>query len=71
MRVQSHLAGVVLGFLVLLVAVPAAAQPVGTFRWQLFPFCNVVTHRLLTEHLGITHVVAVIGPSMRGMQALQ
>ena len=28
-------------------------------------------HRLLTEHLGIDHVVAVIGPSMGGMQALQ
>lgn len=28
-------------------------------------------HRLLTEHLGISHVVAVIGPSMGGMQTLQ
>jgi homoserine O-acetyltransferase len=28
-------------------------------------------HRLLTEHLGIDHVVAVVGPSMGGMQALQ
>jgi homoserine O-acetyltransferase len=28
-------------------------------------------HRLLTEQLGITHVVTVIGPSMGGMQALQ
>jgi homoserine O-acetyltransferase len=28
-------------------------------------------YRLLTEHLGITHVVAVIGPSMGGMQTLQ
>ncbi len=28
-------------------------------------------HRLLTEHLGVKHVVAVIGPSMGGMQALQ
>ena len=28
-------------------------------------------HRLLTEHLGIYHVAAVIGPSMGGMQALQ
>ena len=28
-------------------------------------------HRLLTEHLGISHVAAVIGPSMGGMQALQ
>ena len=28
-------------------------------------------HRLLTEHLGIDHVVTVIGPSMGGMQVLQ
>jgi homoserine O-acetyltransferase/O-succinyltransferase len=28
-------------------------------------------HRLLTQHLGINHVLAVIGPSMGGMQALQ
>jgi homoserine O-acetyltransferase len=28
-------------------------------------------HRLLTEQLGITHVVTIIGPSMGGMQALQ
>src|SRR5262249_4332518 len=28
-------------------------------------------YRLLTEHLGISHVVAVIGPSMGGMQVLQ
>jgi homoserine O-acetyltransferase/O-succinyltransferase len=28
-------------------------------------------HKLLTEHLGISRVVAVIGPSMGGMQTLQ
>ena len=28
-------------------------------------------HRLLTEHLGVKHVVAVVGASMGGMQALQ
>jgi homoserine O-acetyltransferase len=28
-------------------------------------------HRLLSEHLKIDHVVAVVGPSMGGMQALQ
>jgi len=28
-------------------------------------------HRLLTQKLGISHVVAVVGPSMGGMQALQ
>lgn len=26
-----------------LAAVPAAAQPLGTFTWQLQPFCNVLT----------------------------
>jgi homoserine O-acetyltransferase/O-succinyltransferase len=31
----------------------------------------VSQHRLMTEHLGINHVVAVVGPSMGGMQALQ
>lgn len=24
-------------------AVPATAQPLGTFRWQLQPYCNVLT----------------------------
>jgi homoserine O-acetyltransferase len=28
-------------------------------------------HKLLSQHLGINHLVAVIGPSMGGMQALQ
>ncbi|HSR11401.1 MAG TPA: alpha/beta fold hydrolase [Thermodesulfobacteriota bacterium] len=28
-------------------------------------------YRLLTEHLGVKHVVAVVGPSMGGMQTLQ
>ena len=28
-------------------------------------------HRLLTEHLAINHVLAVVGPSMGGMQVLQ
>ncbi|HTK93639.1 MAG TPA: alpha/beta fold hydrolase [Verrucomicrobiae bacterium] len=28
-------------------------------------------HRLLTEHLGVKHVIAVVGASMGGMQALQ
>src|SRR5215467_1105879 len=28
-------------------------------------------YRLLTEHLGVNHVLAVIGPSMGGMQTLQ
>ena len=28
-------------------------------------------HKLMTEHLKIAHVLAVVGPSMGGMQALQ
>lgn len=37
-----------LGVLALLwtVASPAAAQTIGTFRWQLSPFCNVLTLRV-------------------------
>ncbi len=29
--------------LLVTVATPAAAQPLGTFRWQTQPFCNVLT----------------------------
>lgn len=31
------------GLLVTLMASSASAQPIGTFQWQLQPFCNVVT----------------------------
>lgn len=33
----------------LLAALPAWAQPLGSFRWQLQPFCNVVT-LVVTQH---------------------
>ena len=49
----------------------SAAQP--RMAFPRFTVRDMVhsQHRLLTEHLGITHVVTVIGPSMGGMQALQ
>jgi homoserine O-acetyltransferase len=42
-------------------------------QFPKFQIRDMVTsqHRLMTEHLGINHVVAVVGPSMGGMQALQ
>ena len=47
------------------------AQP--GMRFPRFTVRDMITaqHRLLTEHLGIEHVHAVIGASMGGMQALQ
>jgi homoserine O-acetyltransferase/O-succinyltransferase len=49
----------------------STAQP--RMQFPKFVMRDMITsqHRLLTEHLGINHVVAVIGPSMGGMQALQ
>lgn len=49
----------------------STAQP--RMQFPKFLIRDMITsqHRLLTEHLGINHVVAVIGPSMGGMQALQ
>jgi homoserine O-acetyltransferase len=49
----------------------STAQP--RMKFPRFTIRDMVTsqHRLLTEHLGINHVVAVIGPSMGGMQTLQ
>lgn len=42
-------------------------------RFPKFAIRDMITsqYRLMTDHLGIRHVVAVIGPSMGGMQALQ
>src|SRR2546427_11045812 len=42
-------------------------------KFPKFLIRDMVTsqHMLLTRHLGIAHVEAVIGPSMGGMQALQ
>jgi homoserine O-acetyltransferase/O-succinyltransferase len=49
----------------------SAAQP--RMQFPKFLIRDMVTsqYRLLTEHLGINHVVAVVGPSMGGMQTLQ
>jgi homoserine O-acetyltransferase/O-succinyltransferase len=49
----------------------SAAQP--RMQFPKYAIRDMVTsqHRLMTEHLGIAHVVAVVGPSMGGMQALQ
>lgn len=49
----------------------SAAQP--RMQFPNFLIRDMVTsqYRLLTEHLGVNHVVAVVGPSMGGMQALQ
>ncbi len=42
MTLRILFAGIAAG-IVSLTAVAADAQPIGTFRWQLQPFCNVVT----------------------------
>jgi homoserine O-acetyltransferase/O-succinyltransferase len=49
----------------------SAAQP--HMKFPRFLIRDMVTsqYKLMTEHLGIQHVVAVIGPSMGGMQTLQ
>ncbi len=49
----------------------SAAQP--RMKFPRFTIRDMVRsqHHLLTGHLGINHLVAVIGPSMGGMQALQ
>src|SRR5262249_35442877 len=47
------------------------AQPRMKFPKFLIRDLVASQHKLLTEHLGINHVVAVIGPSMGGMQTLQ
>jgi len=49
----------------------STAQP--HMKFPRFLIRDMVTsqYKLMTEHLGISHVVAVIGPSMGGMQTLQ
>src|SRR6516225_8401388 len=47
------------------------AQPRMKFPKFLIRDMVASQHKLLTEHLGINHVIAVIGPSMGGMQTLQ
>jgi homoserine O-acetyltransferase len=49
----------------------SAAQPRMQFPKFLIRDMVASQHRLLTEHLGIDHVVTVVGPSMGGMQVLQ
>src|SRR5436309_3602734 len=49
----------------------STAQPRMSFPKFLIRDMVQSQHRLLTEHLDIGHVVAVVGPSMGGMQALQ
>jgi homoserine O-acetyltransferase len=52
---------------------PSNSQTQPGLKFPRFNIRDMVhsTHRLLTEHLGINHVVAVVGPSMGGMQVLQ
>src|ERR1051326_3492097 len=49
----------------------STAQP--HMKFPRFLIRDMVTsqYKLMTEHLGIQHVVAVVGPSMGGMQTLQ
>ena len=52
---------------------PSNSQAQPRMNFPRFSMRDMIhsTHRLLTEHLGVNHVVAVIGPSMGGMQVLQ
>jgi homoserine O-acetyltransferase len=52
---------------------PSNSQAQARMAFPKFRIRDMVTsqYKLLTEHLGISHVVAVVGPSMGGMQALQ
>ncbi len=52
---------------------PSNSQAQPRMKFPRFSIRDMIysTHRLLTEHLGISHVIAVIGPSMGGMQVLQ
>ena len=52
---------------------PSNSQAQPRMKFPRFLIRDMVAsqHRLLTQHLGIAHVVAVVGPSMGGMQVLQ
>jgi homoserine O-acetyltransferase len=52
---------------------PSNSAAQSRMQFPKFLIRDMVTsqHRLLTEHLGINHLVAVVGPSMGGMQVLQ
>jgi len=34
---------------VMWLSMPATAQPLGTFRWQLLPYCNVLTLNVIQQ----------------------
>src|SRR5687767_15656952 len=34
---------------VMWLSMPAMAQPLGTFRWQLLPYCNVLTLNVIQQ----------------------
>ena len=40
---MSRLPMLLAALLLVVPSLPAAAQPLGTFRWQLQPYCNVLT----------------------------
>jgi len=52
---------------------PSKSQAQPRMSFPRFAIRDMVTsqHKLMTEHLKIPHVLAVVGPSMGGMQALQ
>ena len=52
---------------------PSNSQAQPRMSFPRFAIRDMVTsqHKLMTEHLKIPHVLAVVGPSMGGMQALQ
>jgi len=52
---------------------PSNSQAQPRMKFPRFSIRDMIhsTHRLVTQHLGVDHVVAVIGPSMGGMQVLQ
>jgi homoserine O-acetyltransferase/O-succinyltransferase len=52
---------------------PSNSQAQPRMKFPRFLIRDMVAsqYRLLSDHLGVKHVVAVVGPSMGGMQALQ
>lgn len=52
---------------------PSNSQAQPRMQFPRFTIRDMIAsqHRLLTEHLRINHVVAVVGPSMGGMQVMQ
>jgi len=52
---------------------PSNSQAQPRMSFPRFAIRDMVTsqHKLMTEHLKVPHVLAVVGPSMGGMQALQ